>query len=166
MLPGYLLPGPPRWGAFFAGRQFVVADEAHHYRGVFGAHVAQVLRRLRRVCGKYAAEPTFVLASATMADPEVTAARLTGLDVLPVTHDGSPRGRLVLGLWEPPLTSFAGENDAPVRRAATSETADLLTDLVIDRVRTLAFVRSRRGVEQVAMTAAELLAEVDPELTG
>ena len=166
MLHRSLLPGHQRWGEFFARLQYVVVDEAHHYRGVFGAHVAQVLRRLRRVCAKYAAEPTFVLASATMADPEVTASRLTGLDVLPVTHDASPRGRLVLGLWEPPLTSYAGENDAPVRRAATSETADLLTDLVIDRIRTLAFVRSRRGVEQVAMTASELLAEVDPELAG
>jgi DEAD/DEAH box helicase domain-containing protein len=81
-----------------------------------------------------------------------------------VTEDSSPRGRLALALWEPPFTSYTGENGAPVRRAASSETADLLADLVAEGVRTLAFVRSRRGAEQVAMTAADLLAEVDPSL--
>ena len=111
-----------------------------------------------------APSPTFVLASATVAEPEAAAARLTGLDVLAVTGDGSPRGEVSLALWEPPLTSFTGENGAPVRRAASSETADLLADLVAEDVRTLAFVRSRRGAEQVALTAAELLAEVDPSL--
>ena len=99
-----------------------------------------------------------------MADPAVTAGRLTGLDVLAVTDDASPRGQVALALWEPPFTSYTGENGAPVRRAASSEAADLLADLVVEDVRTLAFVRSRRGAEQVAMTAAEHLAEVDPSL--
>ena len=141
-----------------------MVDECHHYRGVFGAHVAHVLRRLRRVCAAYGASPTFVLASATTAEPALTAGRLTGLDVAAVTDDGSPRGEVTLALWEPPLTSYVGENGAPVRRAATSETADLLADLVAEDVHTLAFVRSRRGVEQVALTAAELLDEVEPGL--
>ncbi len=164
MLHRSLLPSHEHWSRFFGALRFVVVDEAHHYRGVFGAHVSQVLRRLRRVCARYGAEPTFVLASATMAEPELTAGRLTGLPVTAVTEDSSPRGRVALALWEPPLTSFEGENGAPVRRAASSEAADLLTDLVIADVRTLAFVRSRRGVEQVARTTAELLGEVDPSL--
>ena len=150
--------------SFLGPLRYVVIDECHHYRGVFGAHVAHVLRRLRRICAPYGARPTFVLASATVAEPEAAAGRLTGLDVLAVTGDGSPRGEVSLALWEPPLTSYTGENGAPVRRAASSETADLLADLVAEGVRTLAFVRSRRGAEQVAMTAAELLAEVDPSL--
>jgi DEAD/DEAH box helicase domain-containing protein len=128
--------------------------------------VAQVLRRLRRVCAAHGSSPTFVLASATVAEPATAAGRLTGLPVHAVTDDASPRGSVALGLWEPPLTSYAGENGAPVRRAASSETADLLTDLVVEGVRTLAFVRSRRGAEQVAMTAAGLLEEVDPALAG
>ena len=99
-----------------------------------------------------------------MAEPAITAGRLTGLDVLAVTGDESPRGQVALALWEPPFTSFIGENGAPVRRAASSETADLLADLVAEDVRTLAFVRSRRGAEQVAMTAAGHLAEVDASL--
>ena len=164
MLHRSLLPGHWRWASFLGSLQYVVVDECHHYRGVFGAHVAHVLRRLRRVCAMYGAAPTFVLASATVAEPEVFARRLTGLDVLAVTGDASPRGEVSLVLWEPPFTSFTGENGAPVRRAASSETADLLADLVAEDVRTLAFVRSRRGAEQVAMTAAELLAEVDPQL--
>lgn len=164
MLHRSLLPGHARWASFLGSLEYVVVDECHHYRGVFGAHVSHVLRRLRRICAAYGASPTFVLASATVAEPEVAAHRLTGLDVLAVTGDDSPRGQVALALWEPPFTSYTGENDAPVRRAASSETADLLADLVAEDVRTLAFIRSRRGAEQVAMTAAGLLAEVDPSL--
>ena len=166
MLHRSLLPAHHRWGHFFGTLRYVVVDECHHYRGVFGAHVAHVLRRLRRVCATYGAHPTFVLASATVAEPEVHAHRLTGLEVLPVVDDASPRGQVAVALWEPPFTSHTGENGAPVRRAASSETADLLADLVAEGVRTLAFIRSRRGAEQVALTAAELLADIDPELAG
>ncbi|MFT4262816.1 MAG: DEAD/DEAH box helicase [Nocardioides sp.] len=164
MLHRSLLPGHTRWASFFRSLAYVVVDECHHYRGVFGAHVAHILRRLRRIATSYGASPTFLLASATVAEPEVTGRRLTGLDVVPVTVDGSPRGELSLGLWQPPLTAYAGENGAPLRRAASSETADLLTDLVVSGVRTLAFVRSRVGVEQVALTAQQHLAEIDASL--
>ena len=166
MLHRSLLPGHARWSRFFGSLRYVVVDECHHYRGVFGAHVSHVLRRLRRVCALYGADPTFVLASATVAEPDVLAGRLTGHDVTAVTDDASPRGQVVLGLWEPPFTGHLGENGAPVRRAATSEVADLLTDLVVDGVHTLAFVRSRRGAESVAATASSLLGEVAPELAS
>ena len=164
MLHRSLLPRHERWSRFFAALRYVVIDECHHYRGVFGAHVAQVVRRLRRVAALYGANPTFVLASATVAEPEVAASRLTGLPVVAVTDDASPRGQVALALWEPPFVSHGGENGAPVRRSVTAELADLLTDLVVDRVRTLAFVRSRKGAEAVALGARRLLAEVDPVL--
>ncbi|MBW8751838.1 MAG: DEAD/DEAH box helicase [Propionibacteriales bacterium] len=147
MLHRSLLPGHERWSRFFSALRYVVIDECHHYRGVFGAHVAQVIRRLRRVAALYGA-----------------ARRLTGLPVVAVTDDASPRGRVALALWEPPFVSHAGEHGAPVRRSVTAELADLLTDLVVDRVRTLAFVRSRKGAEAVALGARRLLAEVDPVL--
>ncbi|MDQ3484464.1 MAG: DEAD/DEAH box helicase, partial [Actinomycetota bacterium] len=115
MLHRSLLPGHARWAHFLGSLRYVVVDECHHYRGVFGAHVAHVLRRLRRICASYGAYPTFVLASATVAEPELAAGRLTGLDVLAVTDDSSPRGEVFLALWEPPLTSFVGEQGAPVR---------------------------------------------------
>ena len=89
MLHRSLLPGHARWSRFLGSLSYVVVDECHHYRGVFGAHVAQILRRLRRVCAAYGASPTFVLASATVAEPEVSAGRLTGLPVQAVTDDGS-----------------------------------------------------------------------------
>src|SRR6185436_16483076 len=107
---------------FWGSLRYVVVDECHHYRGVFGAHVAQILRRLRRVASHYGAAPTFILASATAAEPEVTGARLVGEPVVPITVDGSPRGRTAVALWEPPLTSIQGEHGAPVRRSAASET--------------------------------------------
>jgi DEAD/DEAH box helicase domain-containing protein len=164
MLHHSLLPGHARWAQFFGALEYVVIDECHHYRGVFGAHVSAIVRRLRRVAALYGASPTFVLASATVAEPALAGERLTGLPVTAVTEDGSPHGQVVLGLWEPPFTSYTGENGAPVRRAASSEVADLLADLVLEDVRTLAFIRSRRGAEAVALTAADLLAEVDPTL--
>ncbi len=159
-----LLPGHARWAEFWGSLRFVVVDECHHYRGVFGAHVAQILRRLRRVAAHYGAAPTFVLASATAANPDVTASRLVGEPVGAVEADGSPRGRTAVALWEPPLTSLVGEHGAPVRRSATAETAELVADLVADGVRTLAFVRSRRGAETVALHARSLLASAAPEL--
>src|SRR5262245_4766290 len=165
MLHRTLMPGHARWAQFLSALQFVVVDECHHYRGVFGSHVAQVLRRLRRLCQHYGSDPTFVLSSATVAEPENAAARLVGAPVEAVTEDGSPRGETALALWEPPLTRLSGENGAPVRRTATAEVADLLADLVVDDVRTLAFVRSRRGSETVALTTKDHVARVDPALS-
>ncbi len=164
MLHRSILPGHARWAQFLSSLQFVVVDECHHYRGVFGAHVAQIIRRLRRISAHYGASPTFVLASATAATPDVSATRLVGEPVFPVTVDGSPHGPTALALWEPPLTSLHGENAAPVRRSAASETAELVADLVADGVRTLAFVRSRRGAETVALQARTALAAVDMDL--
>ncbi|MGL5825746.1 MAG: DEAD/DEAH box helicase, partial [Nocardioides sp.] len=166
MLHRSMLPAHERWADFFAALRFVVIDECHHYNGVFGAHVALVLRRLRRIAKIHGASPTFVLASATVADPAVTATRLTGLPVRAVTDDGSPRGRVTIALWEPPLMTELGESGAPARREATSEAADLLAELVRRGVPTLAFVRSRRGVEYVAGRTAELLGELDPAPVG
>lgn len=162
-----ILPGHARWARALGGLTHVVVDECHHYRGVFGAHVAHVLRRLRRICAHYGADPTFVLSSATVDEPEAFAGRLTGLDVVPVTDDASPHAARTIALWEPPIIPGV-DPDSPgvVRRSATSEAGELLTDLVIGTVRTLAFVRSRRGAEAVALTAQRRLAEVDPELVG
>lgn len=164
MLHRGILPSHPRWASFLKALKYVVIDECHTYRGVFGSHVAQVLRRLRRLCARYGASPVFLLASATAAEPSVAARRLTGLPVVEVADDASPRGELVFALWEPPLTEMQGEKGAPVRRTATAETADLLTDLAVQGIRTVAFVRSRRGAELISVIAQERLGEVDRSL--
>lgn len=166
MLHRGILPAHPRWSSFLRSLRYVVIDECHTYRGVFGSHVAQVLRRLRRLCARYGSDPVFLLASATASDPATAASRLTGLPVVEVSDDASPRGEVVFALWEPPLTDLKGERGAPVRRTATAETADLLTDLVVQGVRTVAFVRSRRGAELIAVIAQERLASVDRSLPG
>ena len=165
MLHRGILPRHADWGSFLRSLKYVVVDECHTYRGVFGSHVALVLRRLRRLCAKYGASPVFVLASATARDPEVSASRLTGLPVVPVTDDASPRGTTEFALWEPPLMpDYGGEHGAPVRRSATAETGDLLADLVVEGARTIAFVRSRRGAESVSLSARRALQEAAPSL--
>jgi DEAD/DEAH box helicase domain-containing protein len=161
MLHQSLLPRHNRWSGFFSRLRFVIIDECHGYRGVFGSHVAQVLRRLRRVVayhtGAAGSRPVFVLASATVGAPGVCARLLTGLDAEEVTADGSPRGPLAFALWEPPLTDARGEAGARLRRTATAQAADLLGRLVAENVQTLAFIRSRRGAEAVALAARRSL---------
>ncbi|MBF6285414.1 DEAD/DEAH box helicase [Nocardia cyriacigeorgica] len=165
MLHVGVLRSHKRWARVLRRLRYVVVDECHACRGVFGSHVALVLRRLRRLAAHYGADPVFVLCSATTADPADAASRLVGAPCVAVTEDGSPRGARTVALWEPPLlTAVTGENGAPVRRAANSEAARIMADLVVEGARTLTFVRSRRGAEVAAMEARRLLAEVDPDL--
>ncbi|MBF9134096.1 DEAD/DEAH box helicase [Plantactinospora sp. S1510] len=227
MLHHGILPGHAKWSGFLRRLAFVVVDECHTYRGVFGSHVAHVLRRLRRQAARYPRipgqpapglsalpspspsapapapsssvslpaqrlgpgptdGPVFVLASATSGDPAAVAERLIGLPVSAVTEDASPRGGLTFALWEPPLLPPSSDSEpadastdagsptgsdavfdaAPVRRSALRETADLLSDTVAAGVRTLAFVRSRRGAEVIATTARRSLDEAVPGLGG
>nr|WP_233532556.1 DEAD/DEAH box helicase [Antrihabitans sp. YC2-6] len=162
-----ILCGHARWSRFFRNLRYVVVDECHYYRGVFGSNVALVLRRLRRLAARYGADPVFVLASATTADPGAAASLLIGAECAEVTHDGSPHGPRTIALWEPPLlTEVTGENGAPVRRAPSSEAARIMADLLVEGARTLTFVRSRRGAELTALGTARLLAEVDPDLVS
>ncbi|WP_434581808.1 DEAD/DEAH box helicase [Carbonactinospora thermoautotrophica] len=164
MLHRTLLPGHGRWAPFLRALKYVVVDECHTYRGVFGSHVAHVLRRLRRGCARYGGSPVFVLASATVSDPGASAARLVGVPVVEVTEDASPRGETAFVLWEPPLTDLLGEQGAPVRRTVTAESADLLADLLAEGIRTVVFVRSRRGAEVIALLARQALDEAEPGL--
>ena len=163
MIHSGLLPNHARWRGFFRRLRVVIVDECHGYRGVFGSHIAQVLRRLRRVAAYHAAnagavaEPVIILASATIGDPAACARALTGLDAVPVTDDGSPRAPVTFALWEPRLL-YSYEN-VRARRPATSETADLLAALVKADVPALAFLRSRRGAETVALAARDALEE-------
>jgi DEAD/DEAH box helicase domain-containing protein len=203
MLQSGMLPNHARWRGFFRRLRVVIIDECHGYRGVFGSHVAQVLRRLRRVAVYYqggdpphppaalprdigyritaagddrssggrprypllsgaatrspGSGPVFILASATIADPEDCARKLTGLEAVAVTDDGSPRAPLTFALWEPPLLHTYAEVRA--RRPATTEAADLLAALVKAEVPALAFIRSRRGAETVALATRDALGE-------
>ena len=167
MLHRGILPNHSRWERVLRRLNYVVIDECHAYRGVFGSHVSLVLRRLRRLARMYGSEPVFILASATVAEPAVAARRLIGSPVAAVTKDSAPRSGADFVLWEPPvLPDTDGENGAPVRRSAPNEVARMMADLVSAGARTLAFVRSRHGAEQTAITARRRLADTDPELLG
>ncbi len=145
MLHVGILPHHKGWGDFFASLDWVVVDEAHTYRGVFGSHVANVLRRLRRVARRYGAEPKFVLASATIANPVELAERLVGQPFRLVDSDGAPRARRRVGMWNPPVI----DPRSMTRASVLSEAAELLADLVGEGVKTICFLRSRRGIELI-----------------
>ncbi len=156
MLHMSMLAGHQRWARLLRHLDYVVVDECHTYRGVFGANVALVLRRLLRLARHYGARPTLIYASATMQDPARHARRLTGRDAVEVSEDGAPTGARTVALWEPGFIPGAeGEHGAPVRMPATTEAAGIMATLVAQGARTLTFVRSRRAAETVALRAAE-----------
>src|SRR5262245_43827936 len=147
-----ILPNHRAWGDFFKNLAFVVVDEAHVYRGIFGSNVANVLRRLRRVCDNYGSNPRFLLASATIANPGELATKLTGLDDISVIdRDGSPGFKRTIAMWNPPITDDA----TAARRSPLAEAADLLAELVIEGARTIVFMKSRKAVELMAHFAKQ-----------
>ena len=190
-----LLPGHERWTRLLRGLRYVVIDECHAYRGILGAHVALVLRRLLRLVARLrprGPQPIVLCASATAAEPALTAARLIGAepdDVVAVTDDGAPAGERTLALWQPALrdpwelpapdvepaqdSARATEPDSgdpgedpSARRSAVVEAAELLVDLMSVGTRALVFVRSRRSAEIVAERARHTLGLSLPELIG
>jgi DEAD/DEAH box helicase domain-containing protein len=152
MLHVGILPNHRQWGDFLHRLALVIIDECHVARGVFGSHVAAILRRLRRVCAYYGAEPTFALASATIGNPAAHAASLIGTTVGEVSVDASARPRTVLALWEPPLI----DDQLRTRRSTLSEASELLAGIAGSGRATLAFARSRGGVELLALAARRL----------
>jgi DEAD/DEAH box helicase domain-containing protein len=161
MLHMGILPNHAAWGDFFANLAAVVVDEAHVYRGVFGSHVANVLRRLRRIAQAYGTAPRFLLASATIANPVELAERLTGLDGFThVQRDGSPGAARQIAMWNPPVTDEALQT----RRSALAEAAEMVAGLVKGGSRTICFVKSRKGVELVAKLVSDQLADAHPAL--
>src|SRR5688572_23343237 len=137
-----ILPHHARWADFFANLAVVVVDEAHVYRGVFGSHVANVLRRLRRVAAAYGTAPRILLASATIANPVELAERLTGFDdVALVDRDGAPGARRQIAMWNPPVTDEALQT----RRSPLAEAAEMVAELVRGGARTICFIKSRKA---------------------
>ncbi len=146
-----LLPFHGRWDTFLHRLRYVVIDELHAYRGIFGTHLAQILRRLRRVCAHYGSSPVFIFASATIGSPAALAAEMCGLDVEVIDDDGSPTGSRLLAVWRPPLA------DDGTAVSPTATTANLLAGLVTGGRRTIAFTGGRRAAELVAARAARIV---------
>ncbi len=161
MLHVGILPNHGAWADFFANLAVVVIDEAHVYRGVFGSHVANVLRRLRRIAAAYGTEPRFLLTSATIANPLELAERLTGLeDFALIDQDGSPAPARRIAVWNPPLT----DEQLGTRRSSLGEAAELLARLVREGARTICFIKSRKAVELLSRLVKDDVAQTHPEL--
>jgi DEAD/DEAH box helicase domain-containing protein len=161
MLHMGILPNHGAWAELFANLAVVVVDEAHVYRGVFGSHVANVLRRLLRIAGAYGTKPCVMLASATIANPQELAERLTGLeDVQLIDEDGSPAPHRRIAMWNPPLS----DEKLGARRSALAEAAELLASLVREGARTICFMKSRKGVEVLSKLVKEDVQSTDPLL--
>jgi len=161
MLHVGIMPNHQSWASLLRCLRYVVVDEAHIYRGVFGSHVAGVLRRLRRLCRLYGSEPQFILCSATIANPGEHARGLTGLPCEVVDNDTSPRGWKDFVFWNPPLM----DEKKTTRRSAHWEATGLFTELVSQGTRTLTFTRTRRLCELIYIYTKQRLQEESHELS-
>jgi DEAD/DEAH box helicase domain-containing protein len=155
MLHVGVLPHHDRWGDVLTNLRYVIVDEAHVYRGVFGSHVANVLRRLRRLARVYGAEPQFLLASATIANPGELAHDLIGSEATVIGDDGAPRAERTIALWNPPLT----DEELGLRASPLGEASRLMADLVSRGLRTLCFAKSRRAAELIHRFTAQRLGD-------
>ena len=160
MLHAGILPNHNLWAHFLSHLTYVVVDEAHAYRGVFGSHVACVLRRLRRLCALYGASPLFICCSATIANPDEHAERLLGLPVTVIDCDGSPQAEKLFALWNPPFVDRA----KTARRSPNTEATTLFTELVQHGLRNITFTKSRRVTELILTYARDTLRRKSPEL--
>ena len=155
MLHVGVLPHHDRWGDVLSNLAYVIVDEAHVYRGVFGSHVANVLRRLRRLARVYGADPQFLLASATIANPGELGTRLLGIELRVIGDDAAPRAERTVALWNPPLT----DEELGLRASALGEASKLMADLVERGLRTLCFAKSRRAAELIHRFTADRLGD-------
>ncbi|NOT02139.1 MAG: DEAD/DEAH box helicase [Phycisphaerales bacterium] len=167
MLHANILPQSAKWArdGFFSNLHYVVIDEVHSYRGTFGSHVAGVLRRLRRICRHYGSDPTFIASSATIANPGQLTARLIGVNedqLTVVDQDGSPRGRKLFVLWNPPFI----DRSELERRSANIEAQRLMRDLILDGAQTIAFARARVVAELIYKYLQDDLKRYAPKLVN
>lgn len=160
MLHQGILPNHPRWGRFFQSLRYVVIDEVHAYRGIFGSHVSNVIRRLTRICNHYGVTPQFICCSATIANPKDHAESLVGQSMTLVDKDGSPGGRRRFLFWNPPFL----EGSTVDRRSPNTEARWWLTKLIQQRIQTIAFVRARTTAEVIYRYCQEDLSRISPKL--
>ena len=149
-----ILPYHTTWAQLFRHLDYIVIDEVHTYRGVFGAHVGNILRRLRRIAQYYGSYPQFVCASATVTDPGKLVRDLVGVDATVIDRDGSPAGEKAFVFWNPPMIDKKGE-----RRSSNSEAVELFTRLVESDIRTIVFTKARKTAELILRYAKTSLTD-------
>jgi DEAD/DEAH box helicase domain-containing protein len=160
MLHQGILPYHSRWSRFFSSLRYVVVDEMHTYRGIFGSNVANVLRRLRRILNHYEARPTFVLCSATIANPDELAETLIGDACEVISDDGSPHGPKLFVLWNPPFVGSGGMG----RKSSNVEAHELMVRLIEEGIQTITFTKARVVAELVLRYVRDALSRRNPQL--
>lgn len=158
MLHMAILPRHTEWAAFLSRLQFLILDELHVYRGVFGMHFAQVMRRLLRLCRHYRSEPQIIASSATIHNPAQHFQRITGCDAALIDNDGSPTGKRTFVLWNPPVINSDG-----YRRSAHAEASELFLDLTQNDVRSIVFTKARKSAELILRFTRNALESKDPQ---
>lgn len=162
MLHSGILPNHTRWSDFFANLKFVVIDEIHAYRGIFGSNVANVMKRLNRVCAHYGSSPQFICSSATIGNPKELAEKLTDHEMVLIENDGSPKGPKKFVLWNPP---FIDEGKTE-RRSPNTEARRLMVELIRGRIQTITFVQARVLAELIYRYSREDLQRISPSLAN
>ena len=156
----HYLPWHYKWRNFLQNLKFIIVDEAHVYRGVFGSNVAMLLRRLFRICNYYGADPKIILSSATIANPQEHAKKLTGKDCEIISIDGAPRGQKLFMFWNPPFI----DDIKTTRRSTHQETKDLLILNILNNLQTLCFTTSRQMAELITRWTREEFHKRSPKL--
>ncbi|MER2259406.1 MAG: DEAD/DEAH box helicase, partial [Priestia megaterium] len=153
MLHSAILPHHTKWVSLFENLKYIVIDELHTYRGVFGSHVANVIRRLKRICRYYGSNPIFICTSATIANPKELAEHLTGAHVMLVDNNGAPSGRKHFIFYNPPIVN----KPLNIRRSATLEVRNIAGEFLKNKIQTIVFARSRVRVEIILTYLQELV---------
>jgi len=162
MLHTGIMPYHSRWSSFFANLKYVVIDEVHTYRGIFGSNVANVIRRLRRICRHYGSDPQFICCSATIANPLELAEKLVGVPMELVDNDGSPKGPKIFVMWNPPFIDQARME----RLSSNVEAQRLMVELIRQRCQTITFGRARIVAELMYKYVRETLQRYSPGLAS
>jgi DEAD/DEAH box helicase domain-containing protein len=160
MLHASILPNHSRWGNFFTNLRFVVVDEIHAYKGIFGSNVANLMKRLNRICKHYGSSPQFICCSATISNPKELAENITGHEMTLVDNDGSPKGSKRFVLWNPPFV----DDGKTERRSPNSEATRLMVELIRNRIQTITFVQTRVLAELIYRYCQEGLQRIRPSL--
>lgn len=170
MLHQAILPQHARWNKYFTNLKYIVIDEIHAYRGVFGSHLANVMRRLKRICNHYGSHPQFICCSATIANPKEHAEKITGSSMALIDNDGSPKGAKQFVFWNPPLIDTAARGNDETwraggdRRSPIGEAVYLMTNLVKEGIQTIAFVKTRLSAELIYKSCRDRLKPVSRKL--
>jgi DEAD/DEAH box helicase domain-containing protein len=162
MLHASILPNHSRWSKFFVNLKYIVIDEIHTYRGIFGSNVANLMKRLNRICAHYGSSPQFICCSATISNPKELAESIANREMTLIDNDGSPKGSKKFVLWNPP---FKDEGKTE-RRSPNSEATRLMVELIRDRVQTIMFVQTRVLTELIYRYCQESLQRIRPSLAN